>query len=864
MEGRVGRRPGPRARRAARHLVPPMIAACPCGLRVCGVLKSRTRDADDKQWGTTLDRHRHHTEHAHGARGQQHGGRPAHRGSRGRRCRARRRPARDGDLLLLFASVRYDLHALHAAAVEHAAPARVVGASTAGAFAGAASIERGCVAALLPGEGLSFGICPCRWDPPTRSAQRAPRRTSPAPARARTATTPRCCCSPMACRAHGREFARGVYDVTSALVPVVGGAAADDMEGRATWTFADGVARTHGIAAVWIDSDLPIGVAAGHGFRPVGCPHVVTKVAGRGRARARRAPRAGDLPRRAGRAPPPHSVAMQPHHVPSHPLGAITVSGHHDLFPVAPSGTGLAARTEVPEGTLVEVMCTDVQGLVGGARRAGLDAVAQLVAPPRLALAFSGVDRVPLLGGCSDGADRRAARGPGRRAARRLPRLRRVRPPDRPRRLPHDLGLGAGAVSDELDILRRQNDELRERVDNAERNTARTLLRATRLAQVISALGQDMELDVIVERAAIESASSSAPTSRCSASAPTRRWPSPATTACSAARPAGAHVRPARALHQGPRPHRSRRRRPRPAVPVPLRRQARRVGEARRRGRVARPPDPRAPCGASLRAHRRRRAARHRLPDRARDRERPTAPPDVRPARPPAPPARHHDRAGGHDRARHDRPPGRGGPRQRGPGPGLHAVDRAARRVRHAELRGRRGPRRRVAGHRPPGRGHLGRPGRHRRRARRGHRGARDAGPPPRHRRARAGEGAALRAQPGAGAARLAHRAARAPGVPGASRGPHRRRRAVLPRAHRHRRLQAGQRPATDTSSATRPCAASPRRCASTRASSDDLFRIGGEEFCAVLHDVGAEEGLEIAERLRTCVAGIAEGLPSR
>ena len=47
-------------------------------------------------------------------------------------------PARDGDLLLLFASVRYDLHALHAAAVEHAAPARVVGASTAGAFAGAA------------------------------------------------------------------------------------------------------------------------------------------------------------------------------------------------------------------------------------------------------------------------------------------------------------------------------------------------------------------------------------------------------------------------------------------------------------------------------------------------------------------------------------------------------------------------------------------------------------------------------------------------------------------------------------------------------------------------------------------------------
>src|SRR6185436_10451191 len=86
----------------------------------------------------------------------------------------------------------------------------------------------------------------------------------------------------------------------------------------------------------------------------------------------------------------------------------------------------------------------------------------------------------------------------------RLPRLRRVRPPRRARRLSHDLRLGARAVTRPAGDLGRENAELRARVDNAERNTARTLLRATRLAQVISALGQDMELDVIVERAAVE------------------------------------------------------------------------------------------------------------------------------------------------------------------------------------------------------------------------------------------------------------------------------------------------------------------------------------------------------------------------
>ena len=43
---------------------------------------------------------------------------------------------------------------------------------------------------------------------------------------------------------------------------------------------------------------------------------------------------------------------------------------------------------------------------------------------------------------------------------------------------------------------------------------------------------------------------------------------------------------------------------------------------------------------------------------------------------------------------------------------------------------------------------------------------------------------------------------------------------------------------------------------------SDELYRIGGEEFCAVLHGVGPDEGEVIAERLRGRVASLADGLP--
>ena len=45
---------------------------------------------------------------------------------------------------------------------------------------------------------------------------------------------------------------------------------------------------------------------------------------------------------------------------------------------------------------------------------------------------------------------------------------------------------------------------LRQRAEAAERNTARTLVRATRLARVISVLAQDADLDAVVGRAAVE------------------------------------------------------------------------------------------------------------------------------------------------------------------------------------------------------------------------------------------------------------------------------------------------------------------------------------------------------------------------
>jgi diguanylate cyclase (GGDEF)-like protein len=57
---------------------------------------------------------------------------------------------------------------------------------------------------------------------------------------------------------------------------------------------------------------------------------------------------------------------------------------------------------------------------------------------------------------------------------------------------------------DTVERLSEQNAALRERLESAEQFTARTLMRATRLAQVIAVLGHDTDLDTTTGRAAVE------------------------------------------------------------------------------------------------------------------------------------------------------------------------------------------------------------------------------------------------------------------------------------------------------------------------------------------------------------------------
>jgi hypothetical protein len=135
------------------------------------------------------------------------------------------------DLVIIFVTADYDVEALYRAAIAEAAPAGVFGCTSAGGFTNAEQVPSGCVAALLEADQSSFGVCHVERDENdiAGSARRAAQE-------ARERAGDRHPNSVLLLLSDGltpdqREIARGAYEVTTAMIPFVGGAAADALTG---------------------------------------------------------------------------------------------------------------------------------------------------------------------------------------------------------------------------------------------------------------------------------------------------------------------------------------------------------------------------------------------------------------------------------------------------------------------------------------------------------------------------------------------------------------------------------------------------------------------------------------------------------
>ena len=77
-----------------------------------------------------------------------------------------------------------------------------------------------------------------------------------------------------------QQLFNGVYRVTGPRVPIVGGAAGDELKFVATFVFHDDKVVEKGAVAAWISSDEPFEVITRHGWEPIGVPLLVTRAEG--------------------------------------------------------------------------------------------------------------------------------------------------------------------------------------------------------------------------------------------------------------------------------------------------------------------------------------------------------------------------------------------------------------------------------------------------------------------------------------------------------------------------------------------------------------------------------------------------------
>jgi len=195
--------------------------------------------------------------------------------------------ARLGDaapaLLVVFASVRYDLPRLLAAIRQAAGSAEVVGATTSGNLHEGRLAAPGTEVAVLAlaGDRYRFGVASVT-DVSSDAYQAGRTLARAARDAAGAADLPHHALLLLVDGLAGAQqtLLNGIYRVGGAAVPVVGGCAADDRKLERTFVFHGDRVLTDAAVAVWLGSDHPVSVVCRHGWRPMGLPMLVTRVDG--------------------------------------------------------------------------------------------------------------------------------------------------------------------------------------------------------------------------------------------------------------------------------------------------------------------------------------------------------------------------------------------------------------------------------------------------------------------------------------------------------------------------------------------------------------------------------------------------------
>jgi hypothetical protein len=190
---------------------------------------------------------------------------------------------RNAAMIIVYASVRYDLPTLLAAIRAVTGDTPLVGETSSGHFVGSHLTEPAsgvAVLAMTAGpyrfgfaavEGLSAG---------TEAAGIELARSAHADLGTQQMPHATLLIFVDGLSAEQQTLIGGMHRVTGSAVPVVGGAAGDDRKLNATYVFFNDKVLRDAAVAVWIGSDDHVPITVGHGWHPIGLPLLITKTDG--------------------------------------------------------------------------------------------------------------------------------------------------------------------------------------------------------------------------------------------------------------------------------------------------------------------------------------------------------------------------------------------------------------------------------------------------------------------------------------------------------------------------------------------------------------------------------------------------------
>jgi len=189
-------------------------------------------------------------------------------------------------LVLVYASVRYDLTELLVGVRSVTGETPLAGMTSCGYFAGesVAGPGEGVAVLVLAGGEYRFGVASAggmKADPEAVGAALA----RGARAAAKPADDGEPAHAAMLLFTDGlggdqQAVLTGVHRVYGAAVPVVGGAAGDDRKLIRTSVFCNDEVLTDAAVGVWIGSPRPLSVASAHGWTPASLPVLITRSEG--------------------------------------------------------------------------------------------------------------------------------------------------------------------------------------------------------------------------------------------------------------------------------------------------------------------------------------------------------------------------------------------------------------------------------------------------------------------------------------------------------------------------------------------------------------------------------------------------------